>query len=218
MMFPFKIAGNHKGTNVESGPDSTREVDREITRLDEMVAALRGDYELFFSGDRRIPPERERNEVRLRMRKLEAGHITNTSQKFRFQSLTAKFNAYQRLWDRIMQQIESGTYRPDKFKADKRVGEFDSNTGEVVAAETRLQKILREAKSEEALDKKINTLYKTYIETRRVTGESVNIPFDKFRSSIQKSRAVLEQRFGDNYEFKIAIENGKAKVKGIGKK
>ena len=61
-------------------------------------------------------------------------------------------------------------------------------------------------------------LYWTYIETRRVTGESTDVPFDAFKTSLEKHQSLLKEKFGDQYEIKVVIEDGKTKVKGAGKK
>ena len=190
------------------------EVDDQLSDIEKKIAEIRKEYELFFAGDRRIPPERLRNQIRLALVKLASKGLTSTGRKFRLSSLTARFNSNCRYWDRIMMQIELGTYKPDKFKADIRVGTISKDSGKVEIAPDRVKKRFRLDKSAEAEDRDIKNLFNTFIEIRRVTGENVNIDYDSFRKSIVKNKEILKEKAGDNYEFKVLIENGKAKVKG----
>jgi hypothetical protein len=117
-----------------------------------------------------------------------------------------------------MLQIEQGTYKPDLFKADKRVGKFIKEEGVVQPAQDRLPHLSHIRDDEEAEKRRLRDLYRTFIETRRVTRENVQVSFDAFRKSIEKQRQTLQDKFGAKFEFKVSIEDGKTKIKGVAKK
>jgi hypothetical protein len=188
-----------------------------LDTVDRQILELKKDYELFFSGERRIPPEKLRQKVKTALLGLTNEHLGNTSHRFRLKSLQAKFNSFSRLWDRIMLQIEMGTYKPNQFKADLRVGKLDKKSGTVEKSNRRIpDRFVVDPQEQD--NKNTQNLYRTFIETRRVTGENVNVSYESFEKSINNNRGVLKEKFGNKFEFKISIENGKAKVKGIAKR
>lgn len=191
--------------------------DDRLTVIENDLKEMKHEYELFFTGETRIPPEKLRKKVQKEFNTLTNEHITNTHLRFRMQSLLARFNSYQRLWDRIMFQIDQGTYKPNQFKADLRVGTFDKESGVVKESTNRLPRRFQKEDNEVQEEKKLKNLYNTYIETRRVTKEKVEVPFELFKKSIENSRAILDKKFNSGYDFKVVIEDGKAKIKGVKK-
>ena len=136
--------------------------------------------------------------------------------KFRFLSLQGTFNSYQRLWDRVLFQIEMGTYEPHKKKADRHVGKLDKNTGRVIESEEfrrRLRVKPREEKTPETDE--MRKLYDQYIVARLATAEKGEVSFSSFRKSLENQTPSLKKILGDNFRFKVAVEKGKAKIKGV---
>src|ERR1700733_6475718 len=88
------------------------------TRLDR----LRSLYDQYFMGIERLEPLVPRKDVERRMAILRKEQIRNTGLRFKFQTLTQRFNTYQTYWIRISRQIEQGTYRRDVMRATARFG------------------------------------------------------------------------------------------------
>jgi hypothetical protein len=189
-----------------------------LTVIENQVMQVKREYDLYFKGDARIPPIRLREKVQKALDKLAMEHRGNTQERFRFNALQSRFNAFARLWDRTMLQIEQGTYKPDQFKADLRLGGRGKDSKEAAGTDRSKGGRIQLPPDAKDVERKTRDLFKTFIEMRRVTGESVNLSYDSFKKSIDKNREVLKKKFGEKYEFKIAIEDGKAKVKGSAKK
>ena len=102
-----------------------------LIKLEAKLKELKRDYELYFKGDLRREPINDRARMTKAITKLLTMHVANTQLKFRAQTLSNSFHANCRYWDRVVLQIEAGTYRPDIFKADMRVGRFNPDTKEV---------------------------------------------------------------------------------------
>ncbi|MDP8222889.1 MAG: MXAN_5187 C-terminal domain-containing protein [Candidatus Lernaella stagnicola] len=183
------------------------EIEQAIAQIKKAMFDLRRDYEQFFKGDLRRPPMAERDRVQKILTKLQVMRVTNTQLKFQIQTVGNQFLTYCRLWDRIMAQIETGTYAPDRFKADQRVGRVDdisekrSKTGE---APPRAMSNERE----------MRVLYNQYITARHKTGENTRLSYNAFQRSVEKQRPVIEKRLGRDAAFKVVVEDGRAKVKG----
>jgi len=186
-----------------------------IDKLEVRFRQLKRDYELYFKGDLRREPLMDRQKLQTAINKLLAMHITNTAVKFRVQTLSSSFIATSRFWDRIVQQIEAGTYKADRFKADMRVGRFNPDTKEV--ERPAFEPLKRPSAEQSVADKRLRSLYSQFIEARRVTGESTKVSYDAFKKSVSKQRPTLEKKYGNKLRFKVVIEDGKTKLKGFSK-
>ena len=96
------------------------EIDVELTQFEKQLDVLKVAYERYFMGLDRRPPEHQRKTVVRLMRDLEhRTFIRNTAQKFRLRSLVQRWTTYKQYWDRIMRQIEEGTYKRDIMRANR---------------------------------------------------------------------------------------------------
>ncbi|NLH47993.1 MAG: hypothetical protein GX444_05240 [Myxococcales bacterium] len=194
------------------------EVKDAIAKIEARIRELKRDYELFFKGDLRRAPLAERHKLQAAIEKLQQVHITNTQIRFKLQTVASQFSSFAHYWDRIMAQIEAGTYAPDRFKADMRVGKL-SEVRE--AAQQSAVEESREANRQPAPPAPpkeadgIKELYRQFVESRRRTGEGADVNFEAFERSIEKQRPALEAKFGGKVQFKVVVEEGKAKIKGF---
>ena len=78
-----------------------------IDRLEYNVNRLIKDYQQFFQGIIANEPSRRKESVEVEIRKLKNMHITNTSIRFKFDNVVAKFNSYRQLWNRKLMKMEA---------------------------------------------------------------------------------------------------------------
>ena len=130
-------------------PPVKDDVQKELDELDSRMTALKVLYDKYFLGMEKLEPQRERAEIHKTIIELGTRFIRNTGAKFRRDTLKNKFLTYQRFWDRILKQIEEGTYKGHKIKAElhereraerdaRRKGtqpNADANTGEPAPAQ-----------------------------------------------------------------------------------
>jgi hypothetical protein len=94
------MAGNE--TNV-SGIEPT------IRALDSRIENLKSSYNMFFSGEIRIPPEKERIDVEKSLRILTNSSAKSPRDAMMIQNLTSKFSLYNNLWLKKLNELESGS-------------------------------------------------------------------------------------------------------------
>ncbi|MCZ7583425.1 MAG: hypothetical protein M5R36_08890 [Deltaproteobacteria bacterium] len=192
------------------------ELDKALDDIEVRIKELRHEYDLFFTGEIHIEPQKARDELRRLIRQVNAQHMGNTGMKFRFHSLQATFNSYQRLWDRILYQIEMGTYMPHRLKADRHVGTYDARTGTVKESDERRQHRPVEARPGNSNDiGDVKKLYREFLAARTVTAEKGRVTYDAFKRSLETQLPALKNRLGSRVRFKVSVEGGKAKVKGV---
>ncbi len=99
---------------------SSKEIDSMLQRLERRLETLKKQYRRYFLGIDLRPPNQLRKQVVREIFELEQTFISNTAQKFKLRSLTQSFNTHKTRWNRVMRQIEEGTYKRDKHKAKRR--------------------------------------------------------------------------------------------------
>jgi hypothetical protein len=95
------------------------ELEALLNQLEQRLSRLRALYEQYFMGIERIPPRTARKEVVRLIFRLENAHTRNTALKFRIRSMVQRFNSYKSYWNRVERQIEEGTYKRDRARAQR---------------------------------------------------------------------------------------------------
>jgi hypothetical protein len=81
--------------------------DEDLTNLEEWIRRLKIDYEIFFNGNRKKPPDDLRLRVERLVKRLAEATDLSLSQRFRYTTLISRFYVYRDLWRRNQQDQES---------------------------------------------------------------------------------------------------------------
>ena len=187
---------------MEMAPPTT---DEEVKLLEVRLTQLKLEYEKYFLGTRPTEPAQQRSEVQKTVLKFSNMRITNTAQRFKFNSLNGRYQAFKRQWDNIVRQIESGTYKRHVFKADlhdRERGLGSTASGGAVKGRSR------------GGDDR-GALFETYRDAMMANGQTTKgLTADKLHKAIAKQEAAIKQKFGcDKVDFKVVITDGKVKLK-----
>lgn len=128
------------------------ELEEMLNELEQRVERLRALYEQYFMGIEKIEPAVLRKDVERRFWLLRRAQIRNTAMRFKLNTINQRYNTYQQYWQRIIREIEAGTYRRHLKKAENRFG----TEALTIAARKRLSKKQLqelEAKKQEAADR-----------------------------------------------------------------
>jgi hypothetical protein len=165
-----------------------------LDRIEQDLAELKRQYDLFFQGGRRTEPSEERKLLEWMVRRLGQRKIPNTTDQFRFHSLQGKFHSYSNLWTRMVRDLEEGNLVRD-------------SQGVLI----RTKSLSAEPVSPDHLDWVIGQLKNARQECGIATEEK---DIDSLREML-RSRAVeiAEKSGARRVEFRVTIEGGKPKVK-----
>ena len=92
----------------------------DLNELENNLKRLRIEYEQYFMGNMRRPPNVLLGKVQKVILRFSNSPPLNTRYKFRFNQLNARFQMFRQHWGRTMREIENGTYKRHRFKADLR--------------------------------------------------------------------------------------------------
>jgi hypothetical protein len=97
----------------DKGVASSESALLELQNLESDLNELRANFEQYFLGIERIPPEKKLERYKKRYFVLKESFVRQTALKFRIQNLGQKLTTYERLWDKTLKQIEAGTFSRD---------------------------------------------------------------------------------------------------------
>jgi hypothetical protein len=175
-------------------------LDRELQILEVELRKLEGEYNMYFSGRLPRPPWETRSRVEQLVKRLDRGYIQNYGDRFRFNTMQARFSAFVDLWDRGLRAREEG--RPGPF-AHKRPAE----TKKPARPEDKVLFVASFRDPMKEMDK-LHELYDTLRDARQQVGED-NVPFHKFAELVKSQVAKLKKDGAPEVAFRVAVKDGK---------
>ena len=169
-------------------------IEQELNRIEATIRLIDQNYEKYFAGIERRPPEKMRDDLGLELRRLSNRHIPQTDLRYRYQMLATRFHGYCANWERLMRQIEEGKF-------------------------VRKLQQLRGGSAPSAPARREEGTAPTQNETERISAEIAAISgkapdHQKIATLLAEQRAQLSSRFaGREVEFVVTCEDGKPKLK-----
>ena len=201
---------------------------QELDALEKRIQTLKIAYDQYFLGIEKLEPAKERDDVNKLINELMGRFVRNTGAKFRRESLKAKFLSYGRYWDRILKQIEDGTYRGHRIKAklhERERAEKEQPNGNGAEATSPAAAPVAAAPNAPPSGPRpgagdaVQRIYEQYVAAKRKTNESVDgISKEKLASVLAQQAQALKQKYNcKSVEFRVVVEDGKTKLKAIPK-
>lgn len=94
---------------MESFGEKQRKYEEIIRKTDQRIEALKTQFNLFFSGELKIPPEKERETVEKVIREMQSKEMRSGKLEFLLQNLSSRFYLYNNMWLKKLSQLEAGT-------------------------------------------------------------------------------------------------------------
>ena len=198
-------------------------LEEDLARIEEGTFKLQKDWDRFFSGQERKAPFEAKQRLDRLIRRYIGVEIRNNVERFRFQSLTARYNTLSDLWNRKLRAIEEG--RPLSSMQLKHVrdaeeaivaraapvapqaqGSRGSETPGPARSEIRLSTLRDD-------DGGVRDLYAQFKAARESVGEP-EVRFESFKKLISQQRArLLDEKDAVAVDFRVAVQDGKVALK-----
>jgi hypothetical protein len=121
----------------KSGQDSSvaaGDVEELLDTVEKTLDRLKTLYEQYFLGIQKQAPGYIHSDVERKLRDLMQMQIRNTGLRYRFNSIQAKFAAYNSYWRRTLRQIENGTYIRNLHKIGRAAARSGADIPEEILA------------------------------------------------------------------------------------
>jgi hypothetical protein len=181
------------------------EVQRDLQTLAAELKRLEAEYNGFFAGRLPRPPWETRGRVEAIIKRWDRGLIDTSVDRFRFQTLQARFAAFVDLWDRGQRAREEG--RPGPFAAPPPKAapkKKDTGPDAKVLHVTAFRDPMRE------MDK-LHSLYDSLMDARREAGDDV-VPFHRFAALVKDQVGKLRESGSPEVAFRVAVKDGKVNL------
>lgn len=175
-------------------------LERDLRRLETLLKRLEAEYNMFFSGRLAKPPWETRARVEWLVKQHDRAHISNTGDRFRFQTLQARFATFVDLWDRGLRAREEG--RPGPFVHERARKEHEKHGP--------ADHILYVASFRDPIHEvdKLTDLYESLAEARREVGQEA-VAFHRFAELVRTQVKKLRHAGSSEVAFRVAVKNGK---------
>ena len=178
--------------------------DEQLTRLEEDIRKLRVEFDIFFNGASKRPPYDTKGRVETLLKRLGDDRTLTFAQRYRYNSLTARYTAFRDLWRRLMQGREEGRDPVSAARA--------SVKNEQPTSIPPVSFVCLDAHKEVGL---VKDLYNSLLEAKQKCGESVDgLSFPQFHRLVASKSDGLKERHGcERVRFSVAVEDGHVSFK-----
>ena len=167
---------------------------------------MRIEFDIFFNGGAKRPPYDTKGRVETLLKRLGDDRTLTYAQRYRYNSLAARYNAFRDLWRRTMQGREEGRDAVSAARASAKKEEH---------AAQRLIPYRLFASTRITKSKLVKNLYNSLIKAKRHCGEPAeDLSFPKFHRLIaSKADGIKQQQGCDRVRFSVAVEDGHVSFK-----
>ncbi len=198
--------------------------DEELSILDDGIRKLKIEYDVYFAGGAKKPPEDVEWRIRNVLKKFSDGRSLTMQQQFRYNTLAQKFAVLSDLWRRKLKIKEEGYRRPqDALLAIQGLRPDEEHAAAEALGLTEKGAAHRGKPHFEFADPraelaKAQGLYEALVEARRRNGVPPGPDFDSFRAFLSRKTTEIRTQFGcASVEYSIELENGEVRLKARGK-
>lgn len=190
--------------------------DDELDKLEEQIRVVKSKYDQFFAGIQKAPPMFDRRGVEVYIYELSKIKMRDNARRFRFNTLTSRWNQYREMWGRKMREREEGplefqrrqaalqetpeqTARPSPSPKPP-VTSGDPDPYVKVASGTNGQEI--------------QALFEQIQRANSELGKTNTLTFEQLSAMVQKQSELVRQRYKVNtVAFRVETVDGKVKLK-----
>ncbi len=178
--------------------------DEQLTRLEEDIRRLRIEFDIFFNGAATRPPYDTKGRVETWLKRLGDDRTLTYAQRYRYNSLAARYNAFRDLWRRTMQGREEGRDPASAARAGaKKEAGPDVEPLSIVCLDPH-----KEVET-------VKSLYTSLLEAKQRCGEPTeNFSFPRFHRLVAQKVDMLKEKSGcERVVFSVSVEDGHVSFK-----
>lgn len=191
-----------------------------LDELEEAIEHLKVSYDKYFVGVDKAPPAKERARVERMLRLVEQRRPAATVLRFRLQGLRARLVTYRHYWDRVLRQMENGTYHRDLKRLQRKLQhqpppEPPSAEQPAAADGERKPKASRPGQGQPQLPpgmdaREARALFKELVARKKAAGENTR---GLTYGALVRKLAREAPKLGGKVEFVVATDGGKVRIK-----
>ena len=183
----------------------SKDYKEKVSKLNERLELLDRKFNLYFSGQDRIPPVQEFEKLKREILLLsrERDRVTSSGIRFYLNNFLQRFGSYRTKWEKTLKALEEGRVRPGTT--------FFSGRGKPPPPPKEPG---RGREKTSHLDKEIDTAVKKYTSLyEKHLGKKCNP--ESVRQQLQKKIVGLKDKAGTNIKFDVGFDGKEVVVKPV---
>ncbi len=203
-------------------------LEEELKHIDAEIRKLKIQFDLYFVGTNPRPPNDQRDALEKQIKKYSNVHMKNVADRFLYNSLVNKFNAFSELWNKGLRAKEEGARvhplavrHAHQMAASEHGGA--AGPGAHAGAGHKAGRGQRGKHAAEPVwriptghqdDKAIRVLYNEFIAAKEKVGDAKKPTFDAFAREIARHASALKGRADcQAIDFRIHSADNKVSLK-----
>jgi hypothetical protein len=199
-------------------------IPEDLDQLETAIRQLQIEWEKFFAGIEKKPPTDLKSRVETLVRRYAYAEIRNNGDRFRYQSLTSRYNTFAELWAKRLRALEEGRpallhgtkvpHAPPAPPPPPAAAAPATPATPAAAAAARAAANEYRVRHPEKDAAAVRDLYQQFLEARRQTGETGAVKFDSFQKLIsQQASRILNEKGAKAVDFRLETKDGKVSLK-----
>ncbi len=186
------------------GGDNQTSIDDQLTRLEDDIRRLKIEFDIYFNGASKRPPYDTKGRVETILKRLGDDRSLSFAERYRFNTLMARYNAFRDLWRRTMQGREEGK---DPVLAARATAKR-----EAVESFSKTTLVCQDATREVET---VKNLYDALVDAKTKCGEPIDdFSFPRFHRLIASKAESLKTRLKcERVSFSVDVEGGHVSFK-----
>jgi hypothetical protein len=188
----------------------------DLDRLEVMIRQLQVRWDLFFNGQEKKPPSDLQTQVETLVRRYANAEIRNNGERFRYQSLTARYTTFNELWQKKLRAREEGKafgvhgLRAERLPPPPPPPPPPSPRAAVGGAATGEVRVVDPTRDAAA----VKELYERFVAEKRRAGEKTAPAYESFRELIGKqTERIRAEKGAAAVDFRLETKDGRVSLK-----
>ena len=201
-------ASRQDGQRKSAERDAQPTIDEQLARLEDDIRKLKVEFDIYFNGASKRPPYDTKSRVESLVKRLADERNLSYAQRYRYNSLVARYVSFRDLWRRTVQDREEA--RDPLTAARAKLG-----VGPSVRAAEKSQHATFVCDDARADVPTVKGLYDALVEAKRSCGEPVeDLSFAQFHRMIAAKTDTLKERLGcERVRYSVYMEDGRVSFK-----
>jgi hypothetical protein len=194
--------------------------EEDLDQLERMLRQIQIEWEKFFGGMEKKPPVELRGRLEGIIKKYAYTEIRNNTERFRYQTLSSRYNTFNELWNKRMRAIEEG--RPVGLHGRLAAAPPPVPSAPVTPATARAAAAAAAStgggefrvRSPDKDASAVRALYDKFLQARQQAGEKGTVKFDNFQKLIsQQASKIMADKGAQAVDFRLETREGKVSLK-----
>jgi hypothetical protein len=187
----------------------------DLDRFEILLRQLQAKWDMFFAGVERKPPLELQGQVDVLVKRYANAEIRNSGERFRLQTLTARFSTFNELWQKRLRAREEGkVFGMHGLRAEQAPAAPPPSLAPPPAAPRSSSGDEFRVADGQRDQAAIRALYDSYVDERRRAGDAAAPAFDAFRQLVsQQAERIRSEKGAKAVDFRLETKDGKVSLK-----